>query len=258
MSNWWELYKASFPKDTDLVSSRDTPGWLRGFFRGESGIEGHAEFSKVDLRGPAVVLTSVALAAGILSTIVVVKNQTRIKRWWNDQVIPTAQSTWNRIARQQETASQSATAELAMLSKPALDDFSKEIDVALEDTRTSMSSAEAQQHLLEILMAASIIAERMRALSNTRIEGDLPELASAIEKLTTQQVTDALNRMIETNTSLLDDETSAIFTKIFGGGYVVDGEYVPLRNEIVKEALRLPGTRDAGIGAVDGSRWLLA
>jgi hypothetical protein len=155
-------------------------------------------------------------------------------------MVPTAKSAWNWVTRQQDSADESEATGMVLLSGSALDDFSREIDVALEETKTGMSSAEAQRYLLEILLAASIIADRMRALSNARIEGDLPELASAMEKLTTQQVTDTLNRMLATNTSLLDDETSAIFAKIFDGGHVVNGEYVRLQNENVKEALRLP------------------
>jgi len=39
--------------------------------------------------------------------------------------------------------------------------------------------------------------------------------------------------------SLLDDETSAGLMKVFGGGRFVDGQYVPLRNEKIKDVLRL-------------------
>jgi hypothetical protein len=241
MSSWWEVYQASFPDNADLVASRDTPGWLRGFFRGEGGIEGHAEFSKVDLRRPAVIVAAVALAAGVLGTIVVGRSAPRIKRWWDDQAIPTVQAVRRRITRQHEAVAHDAAVEMVALSKTALETFSQQIDVALEDSRSSMSSAEAQQHLLEILMAASIIADRMRALSNSRIEDDahLPELESAMEKLSTQQVTDAINRMLAANTSMLDDETSGIFGRIFGGGHVVDGGYVPLRSDRIKKALSL-------------------
>lgn len=242
MSDWWELYAASIPDGADLVASRDTRGWVRGFFRGADGIGGHAEFAKIDLRGPAAIVAAISLAAGVVGTVAVVKNASRVQQWWEDQVLPTAQTALSRITRQDEVPSRSATPEL-VLSEPVVESFSNEIDDALEDTRTGMSSAEAQRHLLEILMAASIIADRMRALSSARIEDDaqLPELASAMEKLTTQQVTDRINRMLEANMSLLDDETSAIFAKVFGGGLVVDMEYVPLRNESVKEALCLPG-----------------
>ncbi|QMU74585.1 hypothetical protein GXW83_01085 [Streptacidiphilus sp. PB12-B1b] len=223
MSNWWELYAASIPDGADLVASRDTPGWVRGFFRRADGIGGHAEFAKVDLRGPAAVVAAIGLAVGVVGTVAVVKSASRIQQWWEDQALPAAQTALDRITRQDKAPSQSAMSEL-VLSESVVENFSNEIVVALEDTRTSMSSAEAQRHLLEILMAASIIADRMRALSNARIEDDahLPELASAMAKLTAPQVTDTINRMLETNTSLLDDETSAIFAKIFGGGQVTD------------------------------------
>jgi hypothetical protein len=188
-----------------------------------------------------VIVAAIGLAAGVLGTIVVVRNAPRIKRWWDDQATPTVQTVWRRITRQHESVAHDATAEMTMLSETALEDFSKAIDVALEDSMSSMSGAEAQRHLLEILMAASIIADSMRALSNARIEddADLPELKSTMEKLTTQQVTDAINRMLATNTSLLDDETFEIFARIFGGGHVVDGEYVPVRSDRIKEALSL-------------------
>ncbi len=83
---------------------------------------------------------------------------------------------------------QPTTSELA-LSKSVVERFSSEIDVALEYTRTSISSTDAQRRLLEILMVASIIADRMRTLSDARIDdvAQLPELASAMKKLTTQQ-----------------------------------------------------------------------
>ncbi len=261
MSDWWELYAASIPEGADLVASRDTPGWVRGFFRDAEGIGGHAEFTEVDLRGPAAVVAAIGLAVGVVGTLAVVKKAPRIQRWWEDQVVPAAQTAMSRIAREDVAPAQPATSELA-LSESVVESLSREIDVALEDTRTSMSSAEAQRHLLEILMAASIIADRMRTLSDARIEdvAELPELASAMKKLTTQQVTDTINRMLESNASLLDDETSAIFLKIFGGGLVVGKEYVPLRNERVREALRLtdfdalPATEawDARWGDPDG------
>jgi hypothetical protein len=129
-----------------------------------------------------------------------------------------------------------------MVSKASVEAFSKEIDVALDDSRSSMSSAKAQQHLLKILMAASIIADSIRELSNAHIEhdADLPELKNAMEKLATQQVTDAINRMLTTDRSLLDDESSEIFARIFGGGRFVEGKFVPLRSDRIKEALGLP------------------
>jgi hypothetical protein len=243
MSNWWDLYRASFPDDMNLAPSRETPGWLRGFFRGEDGIDGQAEFRKVDGRGIALISVAAGIALGVLGTIVVVKNRDRIKRWWEDRVISTAHSAWKRITRRQEDAGPSATVEVEVLNRPAHEAFSREIDVAIHDTRTRMSTAEAQRYLLAILLAASFIAEAIRKLSNARIEGGLPELTSAIKKLTTQQVTDAINQTLETSPSLLDDKTSSTFIKIFGNGQLINGTYAPLQVERVKAALRLRDDR---------------
>jgi hypothetical protein len=95
--------------------------------------------------------------------------------------------------------------------------FASEVEVALEEHRTSMSSAEAQKRLLAILMAAAFIADQMRELPNAQIEDGVSlELQSAMEKLTVPQLTDSLNRMLEAHASLLDDKTSAELMKIFG------------------------------------------
>src|SRR5690606_22060766 len=122
-------------------------------------------------------LAAVALATGVLATVVVMKNQERIKRWWTSQVRPVAQSVLDRVRRQRQAPAQPAAEVVAVVSGPAFEGFSSEIDGAFDDTTTRMSSAEAFRHRLVILLAASIIADRMRTLANARVEGDLPVLA---------------------------------------------------------------------------------
>jgi hypothetical protein len=138
-----------------------------------------------------------------------------------------------------EVDSQTVAAGLTALDSAVTKDFANEVNVALDEHQASMSSAEAQERLLAILVAAAFIAEQMRMLSNARIEDAPPELRNAMDKLTVPQLTDSMNRMPESNASLLDDETSAGLMKVFGGGRFVDGQYVPLRNENVKDVLRL-------------------
>lgn len=138
-----------------------------------------------------------------------------------------------------EVDSQAVAAELTALDGAVTADFANEVDVALEEHQASMSGAEAQERLLAILVAAAFIAEQMRVLSNARIEDASPELRNAMDKLTVSQLTESMNRMLEANASLLDDETSAGLMKIFGGGRFVHGQYVPLRNEKIKDVLRL-------------------
>ena len=228
------------PSGADLANSKATPGAVHGIFRSSDGIAGHADWVKVDLRQPAVAIAAVSLAAGILSTVAVMKSAPRIKSWWLDTVVPTAKNVWGTI----EPASNSAdlAEPEAMLKQPILDAFTNGVEKAVQDTREPMSSADAQRNLLVIMMAVSIIADRMRALSNARIEDDaeLPELRAAIEMLTTQQVTDSINQMLQSDSSLLDPDTRVIFWGIFGGGQDDEGEYVPITMDAVRDALALP------------------
>ena len=228
------------PSGADLANSKATPGAVRGIFRGSEGIAGHADWVKVDLRQPAVAIAAVSLAAGILGTVAVMKSAPRIKSWWLDTVVPTAKNVWGTIEPASNSADLAETE--AMLKQPILDAFTNGVEKAVQDTRGPMSSADAQRNLLEIMMAASIIADRMRALSNARIEDDteLPELRAAIEMLTTQQVTDSINQMLQSDSSLLDPDTRVIFWGIFGGGQDDEGEYVPITMDAVRDALALP------------------
>lgn len=91
-----------------------------------------------------------------------------------------------------------------------------------------------------IMIAAAFIADQKRALSDARVEdAEAPqELRIALTKLSAADLTDTVNRMLQANSSLLSDETSAALMKIFEGGRFVEGMYVPLRNDKVRGALR--------------------
>lgn len=136
-----------------------------------------------------------------------------------------------------------------VMSSPATSSavFESEVEVALEDHRESISSAEAQRRIFAILVAAAFIADQMRELSNVRIADHeaSPELQGAMDRLSAPQLTESLNRMLEADSSLLDDETAAKLMETFGGGQVVEGQFVPLRNDKVKEALRLTRPEEA-------------
>jgi hypothetical protein len=84
---------------------------------------------------------------------------------------------------------------------------SNEVGDALEDYEADMTSAEARQHLAEALIAQHFANEKMRLLANARIEdgGLQPELASAVQALTPKQVENALDSILASKPTLLDD-----------------------------------------------------
>ncbi|MCI4064033.1 hypothetical protein MRQ36_16090 [Micromonospora sp. R77] len=170
----------------------------------------------------------IAVATG--GIIAAVKSAPYVKGWFNDLK---SKSSGNSEMSEGE-------------SQPALDgtaatNFSQQVEASLDDLRTDMSSEEAQRRLAMIMIAAAFIADQIRTLSRARVEdADAPpELKSALERLSALDLTDTLNRMLEANSSLLSDETTAALMKIFEGGRFVEGEYLPLRNDKIKDALRL-------------------
>lgn len=182
-----------------------------------------------------------ALAAIIGLAIVAiygaVKVAPHIRRWWLVRFLPSLRSRWP-FKRQTISQLQTPLA-LASAVRATPADFSAAVEVALEDPRNGMTSEEAQRRLAATLAAAAFIAEQVRMLSSARLEdGKFPELQSAMEKLSTQQATDAINQMLSADTSLLDEDTSAELMRLFGGeGFV--------RSETVREALRFRDEGDA-------------
>lgn len=121
--------------------------------------------------------------------------------------------------------------------------FVDQVDALSGEPGTSMSQAEAEERLFAILNAAACIAEQIRALSGTRIESEDSErvelLSGAIRQLSTQRIADGINRLLESDTALLDEATVDQFMKLFKGARIPGQGYAPIRMEQLQEALRL-------------------
>jgi hypothetical protein len=235
------LYEPIFTEEGQhLGSSRKVSGAVSGNAYDDSGLVGPAAWREVPEREGAEdtpdLTATVLMAIGIAGTLAAVKFAPYVKSRWND-----IKSKRNRSSDTSEADSLASTAEIAALSSTSPADFSTEVCAALEEHRIGMSSAEAQKRLIMLLQAAAFVADQMRTLSNARIDDDDAslELAGAMDKLTAPQIADGINRMLESNASLLDEETSAELMRIFGEGQRVDGLYVPLRHDKIKAALRL-------------------
>ena len=164
-----------------------------------------------------------------------------VKAWWLDTAWPGIKRLFNKESTLVSSATLSPALALTELAEAEPADVSKAIESAIDDSRTRMSTDEAQRRLLAMLAASAFIAEQRQILSNARLEdqGELPELQRAMEQLASPDVTDRINRMLEANPSLLDERASAQFMQMFGGGAVVDGVYVPIRSERIKDAFHL-------------------
>jgi hypothetical protein len=140
--------------------------------------------------------------------------QPHLQRLWNELVIPFFNAKRNRWQErktrrkvQREADKQSAAEEPTTVRQTVPVEESDRVSDAPEAYEANITSAEARQHFAEALIAQRFATEKMRLLANARIrDGGLsPELVRAIRALTPQQVEKALDSMLASKPTLLDD-----------------------------------------------------
>lgn len=143
--------------------------------------------------------------------------QPRLRRLWNERVVPffmgkledfNAQQDHRQERRAQRRAGKRATTEaLTTVTEATTFEEKNGVRDALEAYETNMTNAEARQHFAEALVAQHFAREKMRLLANARIKdnGLPPELTSTIKSLTPKQVENALDSLLASRPTLLDD-----------------------------------------------------
>lgn len=213
--------------------------------------------AELDLPRLLVLVSSVALGAAAIKVTPHVINwwNERVVPAWNDRALPAMQSRIRNLFRrkgrkrgalQDEPAETTDAPALPLTSTDvACAVFVEQVDALSGEPGTSMTQAEAEEHLFAILVMAANIAERLRALSGARIESEDSErvelLSGAIRQLSTQRIADGINRLLDSDTALLDEETVDQFMKVFKGARIPGQGYAPIRVEQLQEALRLEG-----------------
>ncbi len=248
-----QLYELIPEEGKHLADSHDTEGAFRGVYLDNETNKpcGAGEFMPVDIGDdedsdsytPDVVLEGDAFAlAGILAVgigigVGATKVYPYVKKWITTMAVPGIKKFWQKMTKKRsEESIECAKAEIAPMMKP--EEFSQSIDLAVNELRTDMSSEEAQQHLLNIMCAAMYIANEIRQLSNAVLR-DEDRLAwkDTLEKLTTQNVTDGINRILEGKVLALDEAQAKALAECLGGALITNGVFVPIGNERIKEAL---------------------
>lgn len=269
-----DLYRVVHKEGTHLASSNDTKGAFRGNLLDNDTNKpvGNAEWVKVDKseydsgasnkyqesrsevelseeQKEMAAFIGEVIAAGtvwVLSEVVA----PRVKFWWQDRATPSLKKMWYGITDKKKTkqtkkdmnSHQNGKTEIAASRGIVLGIFPEELDEAYEKYVNDMTSEEAQRELLDIFILSAILCAKIRKLSNSRIRknGDIPgaylEGKEVVEKLSTPEFLDSVNRILENNPSLLE-EKSASLTEILGRNLIINGQYVPIENNKFKEAL---------------------
>ncbi len=165
----------------------------------------------------------------------------RIKNWWEKKGTRNKEN--KTYENNDKKVIQNNDIEIILSDGITSDEFSKDIDVVFQKYKLNMSSEEAQRHIIKIMLLATCLADEIRKLSNACIKecGKTPsnylEWQKVMEKLTTQEVTDSINIMLENNISLLNEETSKTFFQVLGES--MNDKFIPIKNDKIKEVLSL-------------------
>lgn len=251
-----QLYELIPEDGKHLADSRNTEGAVRGVYLDDETNKpcGAGEFIPVDtddesgdsvcdytpdesLDGDTLAFAGI-LAIGVGIGMAATKVYPRVKKWVTITAVPGVKKFWKKITQKEpEQASERIAAGIEpTLMRP--EDFSRSIDLAVNEFRADMSSKEAQQHLLNIMCAAMYMANEIRQLSNAVLK-DEDRLAwrDTLEKLTTQSVTDGINRILEGDVLALDKPQSETLAEYLGDTLISNGIFVPIDNERIKDAL---------------------
>ncbi|MBX9244310.1 hypothetical protein ICW40_05750 [Actinotalea ferrariae] len=217
------------PKGERLADSRKTEGWSRGFTpkSSDKGPE-HVEIrltgkgdASADGPEPEVVYIHEYVEPQktreeeeaeellrLLVVIAVVKAaewaQPHVRRLLTEHVLPflvEKRKQWReRVARRRAAKGRSSGTGPGAV-RPA-----EGTRAALSVYEADMTSDEARRHLVELLIAEHFVNEKRRLLANARIAEDVPsEVAGAVQALTPKQVAKALESILASKATVLDD-----------------------------------------------------
>lgn len=195
-------------------------------------------------------LAGEALAAMLIALIA--DASPHVQHWWETAAVPGIKGFFGGIAdffkgigkkpknKQVERATIPQLAEASLQIDPKA--ISAELDTAYEGYRESMSNEEAQKTLVEVAILASMLAERIKKLSNARIADDgitggYLGWQETVNRLSSQELVDGVSRILEGDVKLFDTAQIANLELILGLNLYENGQYVPIGSNEFRERL---------------------
>ena len=118
------------------------------------------------------------------------------------------------------------------------------LENAFEQIYIDMDKEEARKHVLQLVYHILGMANEIRILSNARIskecksEQECIEAQQAAEKVLSEKTSAMLNQLLSNKTLHLDLDTSRELFDLTGGGVYLNGEYVPVLECKIEEAVK--------------------
>lgn len=146
-------------------------------------------------------IAGILIALVLVGIIAAAQSAPHLKRWWIERALPAFRTTANRVLRR---ADRDGRAPEPRDEAQATSETSGSAGHAKE----GMSSAEARDRVMAVALARQFIEEQMAVLREATIDlgggqGAL-ELAVAVDRLTSDQVAEGIERVLEGNPDLLE------------------------------------------------------
>ena len=228
-----QLFHPIIPEGMHLANPHDDPNaFLGALFDEGNHLYGQARWELADAGDEdnddggdgeppyATLAVGVLIGAAVVGTAAYLAKNEKVRgiwdrtvgRWWKRTVVPAANGIKARLTHSKNDEHESVQP-VALLADGSedMDGFTKEVDDAIEDCRLNLDSEEAQNRLLVIMYKAMDLAREIRALSEANIQyatsdEERNELRRTMEKLATQDVAGLINKALECNLPLLEQQ----------------------------------------------------
>ncbi len=180
-----------------------------------------------------------------------------VVNWWNTKLVPGVKNLAASLKKKdikatkrlKKTKSDKAathkrvtTTDIAVQNMNALNTLSGNIEIMYDEYIRNITSEEAQQHLINIVVLTACLAHEIKELSGVVIRDNeklSTQYQSDIEQITQQKVMQGLNNILTQNINLLDAETEEKFTTLMGCPIITGGKFQPIDRMQIKELLEI-------------------
>ena len=279
-----KLYEVEYDDDLHMADVADDPNYKRGLLCDDGGhLKGHAKMHEVnedELRDRYVErdqcdydyyeheeveltpeqqelaqLAGEALAAMLITLIAA--GTPHVQRWWVETAVPGIKGFLGGIAsffkgkgrKNQPAQAQTKQTSALQLAEASLQidprNIQTELDAAYEGYRKNMSSKEVQKTLVEVVILTSMLAERIKKLSNANITdegiaGGYLGWQETVNRLTSQELINGINGILAGDTKLFNAVQIANLELILGRSLYENGRYMPIDSDEFCDRL-MPG-----------------
>ena len=160
-----------------------------------------------------------------------------VQRKWREKIVPGAKRWWHRIVGEKPATTTSHRKVREALPPQILQpqNITRDVSQALYNYQQDMSDEEKQARLIRIACLYICLVHDLQAMEGIPVSDE--DWNEALRRLASVQMTDAINRILSRKPALLSAEDRKTLSGIFGADIMIDGVFVPIKNENVKAAL---------------------